>query len=156
MAIPATLAKVGMAIPAAAIRRLSAAVDTDPGSNPLASASWLCTAPSETSRAFILVTKACDEPESQTASTVAASLAERTRRASSSCSSVSVSPVCSGMLVSSLARSMPNWAASSGVMVTVGPLLPRATGWSRSTTNTVVILVSEAMGTGTSGPDWSA
>ena len=37
VAIPATWAKAGMAMPAAAMRRQSAAVDTDWGSNPLAS-----------------------------------------------------------------------------------------------------------------------
>ena len=60
------------------------------------------------------------------------------------------------MLVSSSDRSFPNWAASSGVMVMVGPLLPGGTGWSRSTTSAVVILVSEAIGTGASGPDCAA
>jgi hypothetical protein len=60
------------------------------------------------------------------------------------------------MLVSSLSRSTSNWAASSAVTVMPGPLLPTGTGWSRSTTTAVVILVSDAMGTGASGADCSA
>ena len=60
------------------------------------------------------------------------------------------------MFDSSSSRSTPYWATSSGVTVMTGPLAPTASGWSRKMTTAVVILVSEAMGTDGSGPDWWA
>ena len=83
-------------------------------------------------------------------------MAEATRSAWRSWTSLIASPDCSGMFVSSLARSTPNWAASSSSTGTSGPLDPGGTGWSRRTTTAVAILVSDATGTGDSGPDCTA
>ena len=60
------------------------------------------------------------------------------------------------MLDSSLASSYRYSATSGATTVTVGPLAPGATGWSRRMTSAVVILVREATGTEASGPDWAA
>ena len=56
----------------------------------------------------------------------------------------------------SLCSSLSYSATSAAVMVMDGPLAPAGIGWSRSTTRALVILVSEAMGTDDSGPDWAA
>ena len=81
------------------------------------------------------------------------SLADWVRRASSIWSSVRTSPVWIGTVDWSLWSSVSYSATSSAVMVMDGPLAPAGTGWSRSTTRALVILVREAMGTGGSGPD---
>ena len=63
-----SVAKAGMAMPAAAIRSMSEAVETDCGWNPLASTKWVWSAPSDASRAFILATNAASLPASHLAS----------------------------------------------------------------------------------------
>ena len=60
-------AKVGMRMSAAAILRQSAAVETEPGSNPLASTKWVDVAPRAAAVAFILATKAGWVPASHSA-----------------------------------------------------------------------------------------
>ena len=60
-------AKLGMRMSAAAILRQSAAVETEPGSNPLASAKWVDVAPRAAAVAFILATKAGCDPASHSA-----------------------------------------------------------------------------------------
>ncbi len=59
------------------------------------------------------------------------------------------------MLDSSRCSSASYSATSPVVTVMSGPSAPAAIGWSLSTTTAVVILVSEATGTGISGPDWA-
>src|SRR5665213_665751 len=83
------------------------------------------------------------------------SLADWVSIASSIWRSVSVSPTWMTMLDSSRCSSASYSATSSAVTVMTGPSPPAAMGWSFSTTTAVVILVSEAMGTGISGPDWA-
>ena len=112
--------------------------------------------PSDAASAFILTTKAATLPASHTARVYARLLADWVSIPSSSWRSVSCSPRATSTVDSSLWASLAYSATSAGPMVTVGPGAPAATGWSRSTTTAVVILVSDATGTETSGPDEAA
>src|SRR3974390_415142 len=103
--------------------------------------------------AFIRSTNAGSVPASHRARLEAPSLADWVRRASSISCSVRTSPTTIGTLDSSLWSSLSYSATSALVTVIEGPAAPAGSGWSRSTTRAVVILLSEATGTDGSGPD---